>query len=347
MPDVRTRILAADESSAWPDSLRASAGFVSLDPWSDFLNKIYRYPTFRIEAAEGDKITGILAISHIKHPLLGNYLTSAPFASYGGFAFDTQTARDALLDEASHLVRDLSVDYAVVRFDRTDLQPPPGWQQQPIYATYLVDLAQNPETLLPDFSSNHRNHINKSFKRGFTISFGHLDLLDDAYEALARSMHELGSPYHSKEYLKEMAQSLGDRLEFAVLYDEAHALAGAGVFILDHGVATNLHANILRRVRSDYAGEFLYWSAISRYCQRGFRSFDLGRSLIGSGNEVFKLKWKPQVRPLAYWYCLKDGTTIPELNQKNPKFRLAIWTWKRLPAFVVRFLGPSLIRGLA
>jgi hypothetical protein len=160
-------------------------------------------------------------------------------------------------------------------------------------------------------------------------------------------MHELGSPYHNKAYLHTMAESLGAAVEFAVLYGPRDELAGAGVFILQDGTATNLHANILRSFRSDYAGEFLYWMALERYCRGGFRMFDLGRSLIGSGNETFKMKWRPRKEPLAYWYALMPGHRLPALNQKNPKFQLAISIWKRLPAFVVRPLGPFLIKGLA
>jgi hypothetical protein len=197
------------------------------------------------------------------------------------------------------------------------------------------------------YSSDHRNHIRKSLRKGFTIQFGHLELLDTAYEALARSMHELGSPYHSKDYLRRMAESLGEALEFAVTYGPRGEPAGAGVFIRQAGVVTNLHANILRRFRSDYAGEFLYWSALEHYRRKGLKVFDLGRSLIGSGNETFKMKWRPRKELLSYWYALVKGDRLPELNQKNPKFQLAIALWKRMPAFVVRSLGPFLIKGLA
>lgn len=144
-----------------------------------------------------------------------------------------------------------------------------------------------------------------------------------------------------------MAESLGDTLEFAVMYDARGELVGAGVFIFQGDWVTNLHANILHRFRSDYAGEFLYWSAIERFCRKGFKVFDLGRSLLGSGNETFKMKWKPRKQLLAYWYALLPGHTLPELNQKNPKFQVAIWLWKRLPTLVVRPLGPFLIKGLA
>ena len=184
-------------------------------------------------------------------------------------------------------------------------------------------------------------------RKGFSIEFGQLELLDIAYEALSRSMHELGSPYHSKDYLRAMAESLGEALEFTVVYGPTDDLAGAGVFILQDDLVTNLHANILRRFRSDYAGEFLYWSALERYSRQGLKTFDLGRSLIGSGNETFKMKWRPRRQSLAYWYALMPGRSLPALNQKNPKFQLAISLWKRMPAFVVRWLGPSLIKGLA
>jgi hypothetical protein len=159
-------------------------------------------------------------------------------------------------------------------------------------------------------------------------------------------MHELGSPYHHKNYLREMAGTLGAALEFVVMYGPRHELVGAGVFIAQGDLVTNLHANILRRFRSDYAGEYLYWSVLARYGEKGFKVLDLGRSLNGSGNETFKLKWKPRKVPLAYWYYLPEGGPIPELNQKSPKFRFAIWLWQRLPAFLVRALGPSLIRGI-
>jgi hypothetical protein len=80
---------------------------------------------------------------------------------------------------------------------------------------------------------------------------------------------------------------------------------------------------------------------------KGYKTFDLGRSLIGSGNEVFKMKWAPKKQALAYWYWLAPGEHLPSINQKNPKFQAVIAIWKRLPACVVNLIGPYIIRGLA
>jgi FemAB-related protein (PEP-CTERM system-associated) len=343
----QVRILQDNEAMALPDSLAREVGFVGLDPWMTFVHKVYGFPLYRIAAQSDNELTGWLALVRVRHALFGDYLTTSPFGSYGGFGYSSVASRDALLEKARILADELRVEHVGVRFEAGTETPPEGWTQHPIYTTYRADLLPDPVKMMSAYSSDHRNHIRKSLKKGFSMKFGQLELLEDAYEGLARSMHELGSPYHKKSYLHAMVDALGKAVEFAVLYGPRAELAGAGVFIFQDDVVTNLHANILRRFRSDYAGEFLYWSLIERYSRKGCKVFDLGRSLIGSGNEAFKMKWKPRKQLLAYWYALMPGQTLPELNQKNPKFRIAIWAWKHMPAFAVRLLGPFLIKGVA
>ncbi len=346
MSNLQVRKLASNETLTVPHALSSAATFTALDSWTGLVREIYGYKTHRFEAVRQNEVKGILALTHVQHPIFGNYLATSPFGSFGGFAYSSLEARDALLDHARALAIEMNVHYATVRFEATEASPAAGWVPHPVYSTYRVELLSEPEKMLNAFSSDHRNHIRKSVKKGFAIKFGRMDLLDDAYECLAHSMHELGSPYHAKVYLQRMAEILKDTLEFVTVSDARGELAGAGVFISQGETVTNLHANILQKFRSDYAGEFLYWSVLERYSQKGLRVLDLGRSLNGSGNETFKMKWKPRKVPLAYWYYLPKGGEIPELNQKSPKFQFAIWMWKRLPAFAVRMLGPHLIRGI-
>ncbi|MEW6286731.1 MAG: GNAT family N-acetyltransferase [Chloroflexota bacterium] len=346
MPEVRIRKLEADQPAAWEEALASSATFTALDPWSNLVRQTYGYAVHRFEAVENGKVTGVLALTHVRHPIFGNYLATAPFGSYGGFAFTTDAARRSLLDAARQLSDELGAAYCVLRFLDDGIAPRAPWLSHPIYSTYFIDLPRDAEELWGRFGSQHRKHTRQALRKGFQIQFGHLELLDEAYEALAQSMHELGSPYHAKRYLRDMAILLGDDLEFAVVRDAKSRLAGAAVLIYQGGTASNLHANILREFRTEYAGEFLYWSLLERYCQKGMTVCDMGRSLNGSGNETYKMKWRPRKAPLAYWYYLPKGGPIPELNQKSAKFQFAIRVWKLLPSFVVRALGPHLIRGI-
>jgi len=347
LKEIEIRILPPNEPLILPESLSRAAGFPVLDSWVALMGRIYNFPVYRMVARADKKIEGALSLIRIKHFVFGDYLATAPFASYGGFSFSSTQARDALLAQAQKLGDELDVEYVNVRFADGDASPPAGWIQHPAYATYLAALSPNPDALLTSYSANHRNHVRKSLKKGFTAKFGGMETLDETYEGLAKSMHELGSPYHSKDYLRRMVSALGANLELAALYNAQGKRVGAGVFIFDGDTATNLHANILQEARSDYAGEFLYWSAITRYSQKGFQTFDLGRSLLGSGNEVFKMKWNPRKQILAYWYYLRKTQEVPRLDQKAPKFQIAIWIWKRLPTFIVRPIGPFLIKGLA
>ena len=347
MPEIRIRKSEWIQTSAWTDAMALSATFTAFDSWSNLVQQTYGYAIHRFEALQGDAANGALILAHVQHPIFGNYLATAPFGSYGGFTFSSMQARDMLLDEASRLSNELGVEYCVIRFIEDDNVPPEPWLQNPIYATYLIDLPSDAEELMSRFGSKHRKHTRQALRKGFDVRFGSLELLDETYKALARSMHELGSPYHSKTYLRRMAELLGNQLEFAVMKDADGSLAGSAVLVYQGDMATNLHANILRDFRSNYAGECLYWSMLEHYCDRGMRICDMGRSLNGSGNEVYKMKWRPRKVPLAYWYYLPKGGEIPELNQTSPKFQLAIRVWKMLPSFVVRALGPGLIRGIA
>lgn len=326
--------------------LEPKLSYIGLDSWMNFVNETYGHAVHRFVAVAGDRPLGALSLLEVRHPVFGHYLATAPFGSYGGFAYENIQARGLLLDEARRLAKELKAEYVSLRFDDPASPPPEGWSDHPVYFTYLIHLPASADDLMKQFSSDHRNHIRKSLKKGFAIRFGHLDLLDDAYEAISRSMHELGSPYHSKNYLRRMAEHLGDTLQFAVTYDARGRITGGGVFIRQGKTIFNLHANVLRFARSSFAGEFLYWSVIEDAIQKGLLTFDLGRSLTGSGNDIFKSKWVPEKKPLAYWYWLAPGHELPSLNQKNPKFQFAIAVWKRLPRFIVRPLGPYLIRGL-
>ncbi|MCC6146271.1 MAG: GNAT family N-acetyltransferase [Anaerolineaceae bacterium] len=347
MSELAVRRLSALESTRLPAELARKAGFPGLEVWSVFVEQAGGLPVYRLAAEQGKNLEGWVSLAHVRHPVFGNYLTTAPFASYGGYAAANPAAGRALLAEANRLAGLLGAAYVLVRHEDGGESLPDGWAQLPGYATYRIQLRGPAEELLTAYSSDHRNHIRKSLRKGFSVRFGRDDVLDDAYEAIARSMHELGSPYHSRKYLRVMLERLGERLEFVVVYAPDGGLAGGGVLIHHEGTTNNLHANILRRYRPDYAGEFLYWAILEHCVEMGMQTFDLGRSLAGSGNEVFKMKWKPERLPLAYWCALQPGAALPELNQKNPKFQLAIALWKRLPRPLVRALGPSLIRGLA
>lgn len=341
-----TRIGNADLN--FSESLIGMGGYLLNPAWARLVEKTYGYESYFVTSTENEIVNGVIGISHINHPFFGNYFCTAPYSSYGGIAVTSQSQMEKMLEKIEELAHQHHADFVNLRFVGQDvpLHPIGNWHNAPGYITFRIDLTQPLEKMLLSYSSNHRNHIRKSLKKDLSIRFGRHELLEDAYAGLAISMHELGSPYHAKIYLERMLAELGEEVIFSVIYKDS-AIAGAGVFIRNRDTIINLHANVLRKFRSYHAGEYFYWKLIDHFKTAGFSTFDLGRSLIGSGNDIFKSKWEPEQIPCQYWYLVKPGQTDPAMNQKNPKFQLAIRIWKILPGFLVRWLGPYLIRGIA
>jgi hypothetical protein len=76
------------------------------------------------------------------------------------------------------------------------------------------------------------------------------------------------------------------------------------------------------------------------------RVFDFGRSKHGTGAFSFKKNWGFAPQPIFHEYQLKPGSAIPDVNPLNPKYRIFINTWKRLPLAVANTLGPLIARDL-
>jgi hypothetical protein len=83
-----------------------------------------------------------------------------------------------------------------------------------------------------------------------------------------------------------------------------------------------------------------------RACERGLKVFDYGRSKRGTGSFDFKKNWGVEPQSLHYEHFLYGGTTVPEHNPSNAKYRTAIDVWRRLPRGVVNSVGPALARYL-
>lgn len=346
MIDVQYDVWPQDTGEFFSSAVIPEPGYPAKQDWAKLIKKVYGYKTYPIKILNGNGLAGFAALTHIKHPIFGSYLTSAPYSSYGGVWFRDKDSADILSQEIKRLTQNLNANYAVLRFRGRPSAELDGWNQSPIYNTYRISLHNQNDTELGQYSPNHRNHIRKSLKKGFDIQIGSTELIRDTYIGISRTMRQLGSPYHSQNYLTEMCSNLKGSVDLAVL-TYGKNIVGAGVFIRHADEVINLHANILREYRPLYAGEFFYWSMIQYYKKAGQKIFDLGRSLEGSGNETFKLKWEPEVTPLSYWYYLPDGRQLPDLNQKSPKFQAAIAVWKRLPQFLVDWIGPHIINGIA
>ena len=335
-----------DEGEAYVRD-RSDTTFVDSWPWRRVVKRAYGLSQFWYMAVEGDRVQGFLALALSTNRLFGRYLATAPFGNQGGFYANSPEAADALLRQAVDLHEQVGARYTLVRRLADRLPPPSSWVSDPAYATYFLPLDPDPERFYAQhLRSIVRNRIKKSREHGMTVRFGRSELVDDFWPVINRAVRDLGSPYHSRPYLDAVMDEHGGDAELAVLYTRSGRAIGGSLLMHHANAVSQLHVVCLREYWSAYANDLLYWSVIAECCARGVATFDLGRSLVGSGNERFKMKWRPERRLIDNWYYLSEGQSLPSLNQSNSKFDVARAIWKRMPLPLARLLGPRVMSGI-
>jgi FemAB-related protein (PEP-CTERM system-associated) len=311
------------------------------------IEKIYGLEHFWYVARKNGKIDGFLGLALSNHPIFGKYLVSAPFASQGGFYADSEDAYLALIEKAGELQDQIRARYTLIRHMNPKWDLPAGWQNDHSYATYQLNLEKDFESFsMENIRGTLRNTIKKFDKHELGIMFGGFELIEDFWKAISRSMKELGSPYHSKHYLEALKECMGSKAEFVLSKDGSGRIIGGGLLISHQDKMETLHMNALKEYQSMNVADFLYWSTIQECYRRKVCSIDMGRSLVGSGNEKYKMKWRPIRNVLYYSYRLTPEMKTPSLNQRNPRLKFAINVWQRMPLVVANFLGPRLISGI-
>lgn len=339
------RVVELDEGG---DALRWD-GYVSprtatvtdLAGWRRVLRDAYGVRSWFLAAEEGGSIRGVLGLYEARSPVFGRYLATAAFGNDGGLHYD-DGARDALLAEARELADRLDVDYLLVRTRGTALA---GFRDDAHYRTAVVDLAGGAQAVweraLP---AKTRNQVRRGMKEGFSVESGQ-DQLGPFHEVFHRHMRDLGSPAHGRRFYEAVLEHLGESADFLVVRDGRELVAGALLFTVN-GTAMNYHTVSLRRFNRRCPNYLLYWRMIEASCGRGCTRFDMGRSESGSPNLDFKENWGPEVVTLHYNYYLRKRREIPYVDPRNPRYRLPIAAWRRVPLAVTRRLGPRLMPGL-
>lgn len=311
-----------------------------LAEWMAVVEIAGKHATHFLYAEEDGEIRGVLPLGHVRSWLFGNALVSTPFCMYGGILASSDRAKDALRDAACELARQLRVDHLELR-NRQRMHP--DWDCKDLYVTFRKELEPDPEANLSAIPRKQRAMVRKGIKSGL---IGEVDAhIDRFYRIYSESVRNLGTPVFPRRLFQVLKERFGDSCEvltvtrgevpissvFSLYFrDEVIPFAGGGV----------------ARARTMAANDFMYWDLMRRACERNLRVFDYGRSKRDVGSYRFKKHWGFEPEPLYYECYLVQAKTVPEVNPLNPRYRLLIKTWKRLPLRLTQLLGPMLARNL-
>ncbi|MBZ0268212.1 FemAB family PEP-CTERM system-associated protein [bacterium] len=305
-------------------------------------NAFGREPLYRLVRRNG-VVEGVLPLVRFASPVFGRFLVSIPFMNRGGVLARTPEARDALVDEAGALVRATRSSFCELRHVArlTDTLPAKDHK-----VSMSLPLTDDVDALWKGVGSKVRNLVRKAEKSGLTVRPGVPERdLDPFYDVFVENMRDLGTPVYTPRFFREVFREFPGDLDLTVVEGEG-AVAAAGICIR-HGGFTEIHWAASRRdMLKRSPNMLLYWECISKAARDGLTEFCFGRSTEDSGPYRFKKQWGAQPTRLHWEYVLAPGEAPPELNPNNPKYRLAIETWQKMPLWATRIVGPHIVRHL-
>lgn len=310
--------------------------------WKAVNEKGFGHETFYLAAVDGSEVRGIFPLVLLRSRIFGKILCSMPFVNLGGPCAADESAMTALMREASAILGETQARFLEVR-SRSPLATarPPSTHK----VSMTVALAPDPATVWNAFTPKHRKNIRHATNHGYRTVIGGAELLDDFYRILSDSWRSLGTPLYAKTYFDEIMRVFEDSIAiFLVLKDDE----AVGTALCGHhrSVAEGMWAGTASKYRGSDSNYVLYWDMIRHYCEAGFAKFHLGRSTADSGAEAFKKKWLASTTQLYWHYIAGASGRIPQLSVQNPKFQLAIKTWRHLPLSLTRRIGPVISKGI-
>jgi FemAB-related protein (PEP-CTERM system-associated) len=335
--------VAANQSGAeWDEFIAAQpdGSFYHRFGWKRLNESALGHKAIYLEARRAGALVGVLPLVLTRSRIFGRILCSMPFVNLGGpVARDSDTALQLVANARARADR-LGVDYLELRC-QSALETGMSASLQKVSMTLALD--PDPDRLWSGFSSKHRNAIRRVYKDGLEVKSGGRELLPEFYSVMRRSWRDLGTPLYAPAYFAAIVDAFPDDTRIFVCHRGGEPVA---VAFNGHSAATveGMWAGITPIGRELSANYVLYWEMIKDACERGFRKYHLGRSTAGSGAEQFKKKWNTETCQLYWYHYRPDGQYKATLNVDNPKFRLAIAAWQRLPLWATRIVGPPLAR---
>jgi FemAB-related protein (PEP-CTERM system-associated) len=318
-----------------------TATFFHRAAWQHILRDVFKHEPYYLCAKDGDRITGVLPLAHVKSLLFGNALTSLPFAVYGGVAALDEDSATALEAEAQRLAQSLGVDHLELRqLDRSH----GAWPAQDLYVTFRKEILAEEEANMLAIPRKQRAMVRKGIKNGLKSEID--KSVDRFFSLYADNVHRHGTPALPKKYFEALQRHFADDVEvLTVTTNEGKLLSSVLTFYFRDEVLP-YYAGDDEAARDLAANDFKYWELMRRACARGLKLFDYGRSKQGTGSYSFKKNWGFEPKPLRYEYCLYKSQAVPQNNPSNAKYKLMIETWRRLPIGLANWLGPFVVRSL-
>lgn len=342
---IRIELVGPQGAADWDDYVNRAdaASAYHLFEWSNVIASVFGHESHYFAARESSgRICGVLPSVRLRSVLFGDFLVSMPYFNYGGVVADNETIGIELTQTAAKHAADLGVSHLELRHSAPIC---PEWPVRTDKVAMYLRLPDSAEALGKQLGSKLRSQIKRPAREGATCVSGGAELLDEFYAVFARNMRDLGTPVYPRAFFAAILGAFASQARLFVVRLRGSPVAAA--LVIGHrGHLEIPWASSLREANAIGVNMLLYWHVLEYACERHYQVFDFGRSTLDAGTYRFKKQWGAQPHQLYWHYWIRGGGAPPMLNPSNPKYRLAVATWQRLPLAIANRLGPLLVRNL-
>lgn len=341
--DNDLRIQLHTDPELWDQYVKQHNNATIYHSWAikQVIEQTFGHSSFYISVINSkNNIQGVMPLVQLNSKLFGNSLISVPFFNYGGMLYSTTAARAKLLQAAKEQTKATQAEHVEFRDCRKFVDLP----SKEAKVTMLLNLPDNSDVLWKQIGTKLRAQIKKAERNQLTCKIGKQELLNDFYHVFARNMRDLGTPVYSRQFFSNMLIH-NESASIAIIYHQNKPVSCG--FILGWRNTMEIPwASTIKSANKLDANMKLYWEILKYTTNKGYKIFDFGRSSKDANTFKFKKQWGAQPYQLYWHYYLPNTGNLPEINPNNPKFKLMIWGWKKLPIWLANILGPAIVKNL-
>jgi FemAB-related protein (PEP-CTERM system-associated) len=336
-PDLALIVRAADLAA---ESARID-GFVAAHPdgtifhrpqWSRAVERGCGQRAHCLLAERGGSIVGCLPLTEVRSLLFGNALVSAGFGTGGG-----------ILGEGGEALARAAWALGYPGAELRGGPIPEGWAaSEGLYANFTRALPADEGGLLASIPRRQRAAVRHALVSDLETSAGSDRRHRDAhFRVYAESVRNLGTPVFPRALFEAALDEFGEEADVVIVRHAGRPVATLLSFYFK-GVCHAYWGGGTRDARRLHANDLGYYEVMRRAIERGCTGADFGRSKLGTGPWLRKKNWGFEETPLVY--ALRGARR--EVNPLNPKYRLQVAAWQKMPLFLANRLGPLIARGL-
>lgn len=310
--------------------------------WHSLIKENFGHNPHYITCRKPDgTLCGVFPTVHLDSRVFGSFLVSMPYFNYGGPLTEFPDVAEKMMQFATETGASLGCTHLESR----ETQKRDPWLCKQHKITMILPLPDTDEELDRQLGTKVRAQVKRAAREDLEFIIGGAELLPEYYRVFSHNMRDLGTPVYSRKFFASILESFEQQASLTVVRHEGKAVAAG--FLLGFNDKLEIPwASSLRKANPLGANMYMYRQILRTAIERNYRYFDFGRSSKGASTHKYKKQWGAQEYPLYWHYWLRDSGELPELNPNNPKYKLAISAWQKLPVSVANIIGPSLVRNL-